>query len=347
MSRLTERVEAARRREAAEADGLDGAPETAVAGRRRAPGPQPVVNGSVAAEPPPAVPSRSAEPPRRVNDALLGFKTQAVNTLFERIGVRINDSSLTEEQLKRFVREELSQIVGDEQLLLTVDERARLIQDIEDDALGLGPLQRLLEDPAITEIMVNGHERIYVERDGRLIAQSVCRFDSEEHLRRVIERIVGRVGRRIDESSPLGRRPPPRWIAGQRDHPPAGRARILADDPQVLRHALRGRRPHRVRLDDAGRSRTSSRHASRRASTSSSRAAPAPARPPCSTSCRPSSRPIERIVTIEDAIELKLQQEHVVTLEARPPNIEGSGRDHDPRPRAQLIAHAARPHRRR
>src|SRR5215213_1529186 len=117
----------------------------------------------------------------RLAEGLVAVKARAVETLFERIGVRINDSSLTEEQLRRFVRQELSRIVDEEQLSLTSDERKRLIQDIEDDALGLGPLHRLLADSGVTEIMVNGHNHIYVERNGR-IKLSGFRFNSEEHL---------------------------------------------------------------------------------------------------------------------------------------------------------------------
>ncbi len=140
------------------------------------------------------------EPPKV--DAFAAVKARAISALFETIGSRISDANLTEEQLQDFVREELARIVAAEQLLLTADERSRLIQDIEDDALGLGPLQRLLHDETVSEIMVNGHESIYVERGGRLI-DSGMRFGSEQHLRRVIERIVANVGRRIDESSPL------------------------------------------------------------------------------------------------------------------------------------------------
>ena len=93
-------------------------------------------------------------------------------------------------------------MVEDEKIPLTTEQRQRLIRDVEDDVLGHGPLQRLLDDPSVTEIMVNGPDMIYVEQDGKLVRSS-AHFASEEHLRRMIERIVSRVGRRIDESSPL------------------------------------------------------------------------------------------------------------------------------------------------
>ena len=135
-------------------------------------------------------------------DPFAPVKSRAVETLFERIGSRVSDSSLTEDQLHGFVRDELTTIVEGEQLLLNSDERRRLIQDIEDDAIGLGPLQRLLDDESVTEIMVNTFDQVFIERRGRLV-RSATTFRSEQHLRRIIERIVGKVGRRIDESSPL------------------------------------------------------------------------------------------------------------------------------------------------
>ena len=99
--------------------------------------------------------------------------------------------------------------------------------------LGLGPLEPLLDDPTVTEIMVNGPDKVYVERDGQLNRTDVT-FDDEAHLRRVIDRIVTQVGRRIDESSPAGGRPPGGRLPRQRDHPAAGRQRLDPDDPQVL-----------------------------------------------------------------------------------------------------------------
>ena len=258
-----------------------------------------------------------------VTDALAAVKARAVEELFKRLGTRINDPSLTEAQLHGFVREELVAIIDDEQLLLTVEERSRFIQDIEDDALGLGPLQRVLEDPSVTEIMVNGHDTIYVERDGK-ITRSPLRFASEQHLRRAIERIVGRVGRRIDESSPMvdarlqdGSRVnavvPPLAVRGSSLTIRKFSATPFTVDnliefgsmtPQIgnlLRAAVQSRLNILV-SGGTGTGKTTLLNVL--------------------SSFIPAD---ERIVTIEDAIELKLQQEHVVQLESRPPNIEGSG----------------------
>ena len=93
-------------------------------------------------------------------------------------------------------------MVEEEQIPLTGPERQRLIREIIDDVLGHGPIQRFLDDPAVTEVMVNRFDQIYVERDGQLHLTDT-KFTSDEALRRVIERIVSNVGRRIDESSPL------------------------------------------------------------------------------------------------------------------------------------------------
>ena len=135
-------------------------------------------------------------------DPLVALKERAASALFERIGARLNNPSLTEEQLHAMVRSELNKVVEDETVPLTSDQRVRLITDVQADVLGHGPLEKMLDDPEITEIMVNGPDMIFVERAGQL-TRHPSRFASEEHLRQVIERIVSRIGRRVDESSPL------------------------------------------------------------------------------------------------------------------------------------------------
>src|SRR5665811_1541471 len=116
-----------------------------------------------------SVPSApTVEPTAGQSDGLAALESRAIDVLFQRIGNRVNDSSLTEDQLRGFVREELGRIIEEERLQLTSDEKSRVIREIEDDALGLGPLQRLLDDTDVTEIMVNGHRNIYVERGGKL-----------------------------------------------------------------------------------------------------------------------------------------------------------------------------------
>jgi len=259
----------------------------------------------------------------RLAEGLQAVKARAVETLFDRIGVRINDSTLTEEQLRLFVRAELARIVDEEPLSLTTDERRRLIQDIEDDALGLGPLQRLLADPEITEIMVNGWDRIYVERFGKL-SSSGARFNSEEHLRRVIDRIVGRVGRRVDESSPLV---DARLADGSRINaiiPP------LAVDGSSLTIRKFSETPYQVAdlvsfgTMTKGMAELFNACVQARLNilVSGGTGTGKTTLLNVLSSFIPGD---ERIVTIEDAIELRLQQEHVVRLESRPANIEGRG----------------------
>ena len=136
------------------------------------------------------------------SEALNALKERATQTLFERLGSRLTDSSLEDEELHQFVRDELKIVVDEEQVPLSGPERQRLIRDIIDDVLGHGPIQRLLDDPSITEIMVNRFDQVYVERQGQHLPTDT-KFTSDDALRRVIERIVSKVGRRIDESSPL------------------------------------------------------------------------------------------------------------------------------------------------
>ncbi len=136
------------------------------------------------------------------SEALNALKERASQALFERLGSRITDSSIGEAELHQSVKDELKLVVEEEQIPLTGQERQRLIREIIDDILGHGPIQRFLDDPAVTEVMVNRFDQIYVERDGQLHLTDT-KFTSDEALRRVIERIVSNVGRRIDESSPL------------------------------------------------------------------------------------------------------------------------------------------------
>ena len=267
-----------------------------------------------------AVPSPAAASPAA--DGLAQTKARVLAVLHERIGSRINDPALTEEQLHDLVRSELAKVVDDERLVLAPNERRAVLQELEDDALGLGPLQRLLEDPTVTEIMVNGHDAIYVERNG--ITLSGLRFTDEDHLRRVIERVVARVGRRIDESSPLvdarlqdgslvNAFIPPLAVNGS-----SLTIRKFSDTPLTvddlvsfgsftprLAEFFRGCVEARLNILVSGGTRT------RNTTQLNVLSSFVPA--------------TERIVTIEDAVELRLQQDHVVTLESRPPNIEGKG----------------------
>jgi pilus assembly protein CpaF len=243
--------------------------------------------------------------------------------LFERIGFRLNDPSLSEEQLHAYARAELITIVGGEKAPLSGEERSRLITEISADVLGYGPLEVLLAEDAVTEIMVNGPDQIFVEREGRLRRDS-AKFTSEAQLRRVIERIVARVGRRIDESSPLV---DARLSDGSRVNaiiPP------LAVDGSSLTIRKFARKPYTVHdligfgtlNDDMAAVFEACVKARLNIIVSGGTGSGKTTLLNVLSGYIPTD---ERIITIEDAVELQLQQEHVIRLESRPSNIEGKG----------------------
>jgi pilus assembly protein CpaF len=261
--------------------------------------------------------------PTGPSEALIRFKAEAREELFARLGSRLTDSSLEESELHKLVRRELTALVHGAEIVLKPEERWQLIADLTDDVLGYGPLQKLLEDEDVTEIMVNGYADVYIETAGRLHRADV-QFTGEDHLRRVIERIVSRVGRRIDESSPLV---DARLEDGSRVNaiiPP------LAVDGSALTIRKFGREPLTVAdLVEKGSlspSMVALLEAAVRARLSVLISGGTGTGKTTLLNVLSSFVPgDERIVTIEDAVELQLQQEHVVRLEARPPNIEGRG----------------------
>ena len=278
------------------------------------PGPQPT-----AAAPSSLPRSEPGEP----TDPLAQLKLRAQQALFVRFGGRLYDASLSEAQLQAFVRQELAEVIESERTPLTPAERQRLTEEVTNDVLGYGPIQPFLDDPTVTEVMVNSDDAIYVERAGR-VEITAARFLSEEHLRRVIERIVSEVGRRIDESSPMvdARLPdgsrvnaivPPLAVDG-----PTLTIRKFAVDPYDIGDLVSfgTLTPGIATLLDAcvqGRLNILVSGGTGTGKTTLLNVLSA------------SIPESERIVTIEDAIELQLNQRHVIRLEARPPNIEGKG----------------------
>ena len=154
--------------------------------------------------------------------------------LIDELGPILYDKRLSEDDLRRRVHEQLHAALAQERAPLSAADKAQLIQDVSDDILGYGPIDRLLKDEDVTEVMVNGPDAVYVERNGK-IEKTDASFVDETHLRRIIDKIVGQVGRRIDESTPLVRRPPPRRLPRQRGDPPAGHRRPVPHHPEVLR----------------------------------------------------------------------------------------------------------------
>ena len=257
-----------------------------------------------------------------------------VASVLEPVRTRIHREMLTRldlQQLEKMppdaLRAELQWLAGqlmDElKIALNETERRQVIQSIQDEMLGLGPLEPLLADPGISDILVNGPHQTWIERRGRL-ERSAVRFDDDAHLRRVIDRIVSRVGRRVDEMSPMvdARLPdgsrvnaviPPLAIDG-----PSLSIRRFGGDTLTLHELtrLQALTPGMAELVTAmvqARLNVliSGGTGSGKTTLLNAMSAGIPAG--------------ERIITIEDAAELQLQQPHVVRLESRPPNIEGEG----------------------
>ncbi len=232
-------------------------------------------------------------------------------------------SALTPDQVHAEVSRLAESVLAQEAVPLSVSERERLVNDVQHELFGLGPLEPLLKDPTISDILVNSHDTIYIERRGRIEATTV-RFKDDEHLMRVIERIVSSVGRRIDESSPMV---DARLQDGSRVNaiiPP------LSIDGPVLSIRRFGADPLRMQMLIEKQALTKDIadmlqmvvHARLNILISGGTGSGKTTLLNALSAFIPEN---ERIVTIEDSAELQLQQPHVVRLETRPPNIEGRG----------------------
>jgi pilus assembly protein CpaF len=215
------------------------------------------------------------------------------------------------------------QVLVEENIVLTRPERQRLLEQITDEILGLGPLQPLLEDRNVTEIMVNGSENVYVERNGKIFRAPV-KFENDEHVMRIIDRIVSPLGRRVDEASPYvdarladGSRVnaviPPISLVG-----PVVTIRLFSKDPITVQQLIEFGSLTADTVTFLKACVEANMNIIISGGTGSGK----------TTLLNVLSTFIpadQRIVTIENAAELQLRQEHVVTLETRPPNIEGKG----------------------
>jgi pilus assembly protein CpaF len=232
-------------------------------------------------------------------------------------------SSLTPEQVHAEVSRLAETVLAQEAAPLSAAERERLVNDVQHELFGLGPLEPLLKDPTISDILVNAHNTIYIERRGKIEPTNV-RFKDDEHLMRVIERIVSSVGRRIDESSPMV---DARLQDGSRVNaiiPP------LAIDGPVLSIRRFGADPLRMSalIDNKALTKDIADMLQMVVSARLNVLISGGTGAGKTTLLNALSAFIpenERIVTIEDSAELQLQQPHVVRLETRPPNIEGRG----------------------
>src|SRR5215470_561088 len=260
-------------------------------------------------------------------------------TIHRKLIQKLNLDRVTEanrEEVRREVGSIIEALVVGESTPMNLQERERLVQEVLDEVFGLGPLEPLLADPTIADILVNTHKRVYIERRGMLEHTSV-QFRDDAHLMTIIDRIVSAVGRRVDESSPMV---DARLADGSRVNaiiPPLsidgpclsirrfGHDRLAAEDlisnrtmTPAMVELLRGCVKARLNIlisGGTGAGKTTFLNV---------------------LSSYISNR--ERIVTIEDAAELQLNQDHVVRLETRPPNIEGKGAVHQ----RQLVINALR-----
>jgi len=221
------------------------------------------------------------------------------------------------------LRESVERLVDEDRLALNAAERLRLVGEMQDEILGLGPLQPLVADPGVSDILVNTHRQVYVERQGRLALTEV-RFNDEAHLMKVIDRIVSRMGRRIDESSPMvdARLPdgsrvnaiiPPLAIDG-----PILSIRRFGADPLKMPDLLQLQSLSAPMADFLGALVRARVNLLISGSTGSGKTT-------LLNILSGSIPATERVLTIEDAAELQLQQPHVVRLETRPANVEGRG----------------------
>jgi pilus assembly protein CpaF len=261
--------------------------------------------------------------PVHVVDPFAKVKASVHQGLIDSLGPQLYDPHLKQSDLEQRVRLTLQTVIEGESTPLSASDRTRISQEVTDEILGHGPLEPLLRDPEVTEIMVNGPHQIYIERAGKIYPVAAT-FTNEAHLRRTIDKIVGRVGRRVDESQPMV---DARLVDGSRVNavvPPIAldgsilTIRKFATDPFTdrdlisfgtftpeVRDVLQACVLGRLNIIISG-------------GTGSGK----------TTLLNVMSRYIphdERIVTIEDAAELQLNQAHVLRLESRPPNIEGKG----------------------
>jgi len=254
-------------------------------------------------------------------DTYSDLKTRVQNRLLAELDPTMDVTRVGE--VRNTIQELFEQVLAEENIVLTRQERHRLFEQIAAEILGLGPLQPLLEDGAITEIMVNGAKNIYIEKAGKIHRMPIT-FESDDHVMRIIDRIVAPLGRRIDESSPYvdarlddGSRVnaviPPISLVG-----PVLTIRKFPENPITLEQLIEYGTLTEEIIEFVRACVIARLNILISGGTGSGK----------TTLLNVLSQFIpsdERIVTIENAAELQLRQEHVVTLESRPPNIEGRG----------------------
>jgi pilus assembly protein CpaF len=311
---LLKRIERARPAAEGEASNVPAVPQAPVPAPRPGGAPPTPPGGGTAANRPflGAMPARES-----FREAKFRVQNRLINELDPKLDLT------NQVEVRRQIEELFGKIADEEGLALTRAERVRMLEQITDEILGLGPMEPLLRDETITEVMVNGPQQVYIEREGRLELTNVT-FQNDEHVMKIIQRIIAPIGRRVDESSPMvdarladGSRVnaiiPPLSLVG-----PVITIRKFSATPFTVEDLVRfgTATPEMFEFLEACVKARLNIFVS--GGTGSGK----------TTMLNILSSFIpddERIVTIEDAAELQLRQEHVITLEARPSNIEGKG----------------------
>jgi pilus assembly protein CpaF len=274
--------------------------------------------------PPSTTPSRvTGRRGNAENERLEELKHDVHSELLKELGPQLYDANMDQAELDKRVRAVLGTLMSSQERPISNADRNRLTQEISDDILGYGPIEPFLRDVDVSEVMVNGPDSIYLERDGKLVKAN-AHFTDEAHVRRTIDKIVSRIGRRVDESSPMvdARLPdgsrvnaiiPPLAVDGSSLTIRKFAADPLTSDDLIAFGTLSERSV--AFLESCVRGRLN-------IIVSGSTGAGKTTTLNVLSSFIPED---ERIVTIEDAAELQLKQDHVVRLESRPANIEGRG----------------------
>src|SRR3954462_1200357 len=274
-------------------------------------------SGSGGATPPPQRLMSQAPVRESVRDVKFRIQSRVIQDLDPKLDLS------NQVEVRRQIEEIFGKVIDEEGLALTRAERVRMLEQITDEIIGLGPLEPLLRDESITEVMANGPRQVYIERSGKLELTNVV-FQNDDHVMRIIDRIIAPIGRRVDESSPMVAA---RLTDGARANPiipplslvaPVITIRKFSASPFTVDDLIRFGTATADMFDFLRACVEARLNIFVSGGTGSSK----------TTTLNVLSSFIpndERIVTIEDAAELQLRQEHVVTLESRPPNIEGKG----------------------
>src|SRR5829696_8005854 len=294
-----------------------------------------VPDPEIAAEPEPSTPSWMAPAPETakdkvpaepsnplLTDKLLDAKVRLHRRLIEEVNLSALEK-LSEDEIRKHIQQLVTQYILVERLALNAEELNEFVSEILDEMTGLGPLEPLLKDPTIADILINGHECVYVEQSG-VLEPCAVRFKDEAHLLRIINKIVAAVGRRVDESHPMC---DARLLDGSRVN--VAVRPIGVDGPLVSIRKFSKKPFNLNKLIDVGALRPQMAEvlaaAVKARITTIISGGTGSGKTTMLNALSAFISEKERLLTIEDAAELQLQQPHVGRMETRPPNIEGKG----------------------